>query len=345
MSSGFLTNLIGRHQAGGDALSGDVAATVQPRPQGRFEAERSGLTTDCADTIESQGAAGESVVDSAAGAAVRLGPFVQDEVSREHGTETDRNPPRQDSVGPDDHSRLEDINKRISAISAALGQSDASREVRPVAIDDQVSRQPPDLSSHIEHESSDQHFLKENGLHARIEEILQSLSNHRVPERGNSGEDRQAPADISREREISPLQQTSAQPAAGLSAPGDVVNPRTDLVSLNKAPEPAPDRRASNPDFPKQRADNHDSGSGVFQEKGMLDTPDWVTRLREDLGRQVRDLNPPAASEPVVNVTIGRVDVRAVQTETGKATASKRKPTGVMSLDDYLKHREQGDKA
>jgi len=42
----------------------------------------------------------------------------------------------------------------------------------------------------------------------------------------------------------------------------------------------------------------------------------------------------------VINVTIGRVEVRAVHTEAPKNARHSNKPAGVMTLDDYLKKRE-----
>lgn len=46
--------------------------------------------------------------------------------------------------------------------------------------------------------------------------------------------------------------------------------------------------------------------------------------------------------EPVINVTIGRIEVRANQSQAPEQTRKKKKPSGVMSLDHYLKQRTQG---
>jgi hypothetical protein len=50
-----------------------------------------------------------------------------------------------------------------------------------------------------------------------------------------------------------------------------------------------------------------------------------------------------AESEPVINVTIGRVDVRAVYPQP-QPQASRRSVPAPMSLDDYLKQRRGGRK-
>ena len=47
-------------------------------------------------------------------------------------------------------------------------------------------------------------------------------------------------------------------------------------------------------------------------------------------------------TDSVINVTIGRVEVKAVQNDTQKNARQTKKPTGVMTLDDYLKRRNAG---
>ncbi len=71
---------------------------------------------------------------------------------------------------------------------------------------------------------------------------------------------------------------------------------------------------------------------------GQLEPPSWLTDLTTQLTQRLQDVEQK--TDPVINVTIGRVEVRAVQTETPKITRQTKKPTGVMTLDDYLKRRE-----
>jgi len=49
-----------------------------------------------------------------------------------------------------------------------------------------------------------------------------------------------------------------------------------------------------------------------------------------------------ASIEPVINVTIGRIEVRAIQSREPDLPKSQGKPSGVMSLDQYLNMRSQG---
>ena len=46
-----------------------------------------------------------------------------------------------------------------------------------------------------------------------------------------------------------------------------------------------------------------------------------------------------AAAEPVIQVTIGRVEIRAVAGSSGQASRKEAEPSPVMSLADYLRNR------
>lgn len=73
---------------------------------------------------------------------------------------------------------------------------------------------------------------------------------------------------------------------------------------------------------------------------GVLQVPNWLSEIRTDLNNRMQQLQTQSTPEPVVNVTIGRVEVKAVQPNTVKQPKVRSKPSGVMSLDDYLKQRE-----
>jgi hypothetical protein len=73
---------------------------------------------------------------------------------------------------------------------------------------------------------------------------------------------------------------------------------------------------------------------------GLLQTPGWVSQIRAELEHRWQASDSSAATDPIVNVTIGRVEVRATQAENPGKSERPKKPTGVMSLDDYLKQRD-----
>jgi hypothetical protein len=78
-----------------------------------------------------------------------------------------------------------------------------------------------------------------------------------------------------------------------------------------------------------------------LEQAGAMRIPDWLSDMQADFNARWQRINTQTKSEPVINVTIGRIEVRAVQAETTKKPKAHHKPSGVMSLDDYLKQREK----
>lgn len=81
-------------------------------------------------------------------------------------------------------------------------------------------------------------------------------------------------------------------------------------------------------------------GTPVNAQGGAFQIPDWLTGMQTELNNRWREINAQSQTEPVINVTIGRVEIRATNPEPAKPGRADKKPTGVMSLDDYLKQRE-----
>jgi len=74
--------------------------------------------------------------------------------------------------------------------------------------------------------------------------------------------------------------------------------------------------------------------------------PTFLATIEPDLARMhvgtyTRLMNK-ASSEPVINVTIGRIEVRAIQSREPESPGSQGKPSGMMSLDQYLNMRSRG---
>jgi hypothetical protein len=81
------------------------------------------------------------------------------------------------------------------------------------------------------------------------------------------------------------------------------------------------------------------------RENGGSKTPPVVVQSRIapliETGSEHVHLNRPAIQpQPTIHVTIGRIEVRAVQSS--QSAAKSRAPAPVMNLDDYLKRRSQG---
>lgn len=74
---------------------------------------------------------------------------------------------------------------------------------------------------------------------------------------------------------------------------------------------------------------------------GSLEPPTWFSDMQAEFNRRWNELNSKSEPEPVINVTIGRVEVRAVQADAPKKAKHQKKSSGVMSLDEYLNQRER----
>lgn len=89
----------------------------------------------------------------------------------------------------------------------------------------------------------------------------------------------------------------------------------------------------------------HDAEEPVREDKNLksdrLMPPFWAYQLAAQLKSQEMEVTTAIQNEPVINVTIGRVEVRAVPSEKSQPRPGRKKFSGVMSLDQYLKQREQ----
>ena len=113
--------------------------------------------------------------------------------------------------------------------------------------------------------------------------------------------------------------------------------PETEISSLDPANAslelaPASNRQAT------REENRFTEDKYIALRHSQLEPPPWLSDMASQL--QQRLLEKETKAEPVINVTIGRVEVRAVQTEISKSVRHTKKPTGVMTLDDYLKRRE-----
>ena len=94
---------------------------------------------------------------------------------------------------------------------------------------------------------------------------------------------------------------------------------------------------------PQSKSANHQvqtPNTPVNTQGGAFQIPDWLTGMQTELNNRWREINAQSQADPVINVTIGRVEIRATNPEPAKPGRADKKPTGVMSLDDYLKQRE-----
>ncbi len=132
----------------------------------------------------------------------------------------------------------------------------------------------------------------------------------------------------------------------------DVAFKDTDFKTLNTESPHVADPFFKDPVFKGQRFNQKGSNKKHTPENlseqqethqaGVLQTPDWLTEMQSSLTERWQALNAQTKPEPVINVTIGRVEVRAVQTKSPTPPPQPdKKPNGIMSLSDYLEQRNK----
>ena len=89
----------------------------------------------------------------------------------------------------------------------------------------------------------------------------------------------------------------------------------------------------------KNKHPAHSEMNSELEQSGSLQIPGWLSEVQVGFNNRLSETNSKSEAEPVVNVTIGRVEVKAVQTDSRQQPTKQKKPNGVMSLDDYLKQR------
>ena len=86
------------------------------------------------------------------------------------------------------------------------------------------------------------------------------------------------------------------------------------------------------------------SGQNInFEPQYLLQTSLRLTGRRGEYHKNNVFLKESKAeTEPVTNVTIGRIEVRAIPPSSAEKTERRKKPSGIMSLDNYLSRQKQG---
>ena len=73
---------------------------------------------------------------------------------------------------------------------------------------------------------------------------------------------------------------------------------------------------------------------------GLLQPPGGLAEIQSELNKHLEKISAQAP-DPVVNITIDRIEVKASQPSPNTETQAKHQPSGVMSLDEYLAQRNR----
>ncbi len=82
--------------------------------------------------------------------------------------------------------------------------------------------------------------------------------------------------------------------------------------------------------------------NGLFEVPGWLEVPAWAAGKQPIFPKESLLNYTQPEKEPVINVTIGRIEVRAIRSPVPEPHRQPKKPSGVMTLDQYLSRSKQG---
>lgn len=315
--SGFLLNMIHRHQGLVDKVQPRIRSIFEPEPAPTAATDNAfANTADTAvkerpDTDFERPSAFTNFKGMEKSSPETAPPeplpimFRESVQTNESGKVSGLNPPAENRIGL--------INEQMQSLLARLAGKPETQE----KFSDPHRLQKP-ASSEATGQTAINIVSNEQGLSSRIEETLKRLTSQ-----ASYSKDSQSEFEDHTHLAPAHADQTEADPLARL--------PRQ---TGNKAGESgeALHKPTSVPAEPVNAA--------ISSQAGTLQIPAWLTAMQTDVNNRLREIKAKSQAEPVINVTIGRVEVRAINTESAKSGVTSKKPTGVMNLDDYLKQRE-----
>jgi hypothetical protein len=130
-------------------------------------------------------------------------------------------------------------------------------------------------------------------------------------------------------------------PSVGDAHAGDALDEPTyqsrQQASMDDGAERANGPNTNGPMQPENAADHRDRPHNA-----LLAPPSWFSEMQVQSmlpGNRPNNQPPP---EPVINVTIGRIEVKATKMQETPRVRQQQKPSGVMSLEKYLRQSERG---
>ncbi|MXS86164.1 hypothetical protein ABO04_09690 [Nitrosomonas sp. HPC101] len=314
--TGFLLNMIHRHQGTVD--------TVQPRMRSMFEpGPLSAADPDTAFTGSAEVSVGKNLDTEKSIQAYSKLPNAENaspEISQVAPLpDRFQNRPQPEKRVADtkfdsnNENRMDSIHAQIQGLMARIGRASETS----ATLNDAIGHEQT-VTSQATGRAASNVVSNESGLPHRIEETLRRLlkqtNTGKEDQHGHKDHTQLSPINTIK-IEADPLKILPAQPEAKGERDGEQI--RKSVIAQN---QPETD---SNPN-----------------QSGYLQTPAWLSGMQAELSNRWREINAQSQTEPVINVTIGRVEVRAVNPSPAKPDAGQKKPTGVMSLEEYLKRRE-----
>jgi len=312
----YFTKLIDRHRG--------MAQTVKPRLRSHFEDESGPNQSRLGDDLQTDSTSVQNQpreLDSTLSAPLRGRPVTS--VAHASGEIDDR----QDGSGASSDYAGSSLGDPCVSEVTQLWEPDPRRiepeaEVASSSNPLELSSRPADAkdSDSLATISPPQLTDFTVGLNERIEAVLQRLQPHSNSETG----------------EESTATRLGVWARDGI----DSFDGRSDKL-VSRAPQqdnPADAVSTAPAKFADQYPATQKSSKQSRASLGHLEIPAWVNELQSELS--LKNAGTQAPSESVVNVTIGRVEIKAVRELKPPVKSSGKKPSGIMSLDDYLKKRQ-----
>jgi len=126
------------------------------------------------------------------------------------------------------------------------------------------------------------------------------------------------------------------------TAPRAMEGETENILSLESTPLPQTNVEPASSTTNSRPLNNNHSSQKAITETGVLQPPDWLAEVQSTLNDRGQTMNTETTSEPVVNVTIGRIEIKAEHTDTPTKTNTRQSPRGIMSLNEYLQQRNEG---
>ena len=325
----FMQNLIERHQQGTGIP--EASRIIQPRPKARFESNLGVADFIQNETGHDYGQAASPEPESRVDLALHNVKASEPLLTGRQALNNTQTPVLQ-SI---DNSTAEieaqqpfgDLNQRIDALTAKFGQKKSVSAPLITVIENKAYQQEETQHQTERPESTiqvdNQNLSITEQLNQRIQATLQHLNSQTPP--------------ASTDNIVVEVQQEPL-----FSDTNNSVADRVEQIPY--APEPTPNVEEP-PVKLKKTAQESQKERTKAPQAGVLQIPGWLAAMQADLNRHWQEDNGKPEVEPVVNVTIGRVEVRAVQADSAKQPKTRNKPSGVMSLDDYLKQRDSRGRA
>lgn len=318
----FFTNLVSRHLGTCD--------TIQPRTQGRFEDVRSRGALDSPDEDMNSVTSGVNVAAGTPHESDLIGSK-KDNTFSSHSTQLDFSESQEGT--PSSHALANRVDE-IHSFDEVL--RDSASPAAEHALDEQARQQN---SSNTSIPAETRRWL----LNADVSQVSVSTSQRQTHQQ-NAGHDAESEMD----RRIgallqrllggygSPVTQSALDEHSSQHYQDQMAEIQPSL--LNAAVVPLDSKPTSKGQTNHQNniiGDGEGENTSVYE---SLEPPSWLAEIENRFNTPLQDKE--VKTEPVINVTIGRVEVRAVQAEAARKTRHAKKPTAVMPLDEYLKKRE-----